>query len=137
MPDRRNLSIQWQQNQTQVELRLDNVDKNYKKRTINFLVMDSGLNERLNRFDIVTRIEMIRNWYDGREQQVPKHINWFIQKIESMRSYRALCDCKRNDYDEHIVAEKYKEFLNDYFEEEHELEMISGLIDLLKTSFEN
>ncbi len=137
VPDRRNLSIQWQQNQTQVELRLDNVDKNYKKRTINFLVMDSGLNERLNRFDIVTRIEMIRNWYDGREQQVPKHINWFIQKIESMRSYRALCDCKRNDYDEHIVAEKYKEFLNDYFEEEHELEMISGLIDLLKTSFEN
>ncbi len=137
VPDKRNLSIQWRQNQITRELRLNDVDRNYKKRTINFLVMDSELNERLERFDIVTRIEMIRDWYSGREQPIPTHINWIIQKIELMDSYTALCNCKQNDYDEDTVADKYKNFLNEYFDENHEITMMSGLIDLLKASFAN
>ena len=137
VPDKRALSIQWWQNETKRELKLRGVEKSYKKRTINFLVMDKDLNQKLERSDIVTKIERIRDWYNNREQKIPTHIDWFIQKIESMDSYSALCACKESEYDENIVAEKYVDFLNDYFEENHEIEMISGLINLLKTSFEN
>ncbi|MCM1009190.1 MAG: DUF262 domain-containing protein [Ruminococcus flavefaciens] len=137
VPDKRYTSVLWRQNQTNRELKLYDTDSSYKKRTINFLIIDKLLNEKLDRFDIVSKIEIVRDWYNSRAQRIPKHISWLIQRIECMDSYVALINSKEEEYDENIVAEKYMRFLNDYFEEDHELEIISGLKELLKTSFEN
>lgn len=135
IPDKKNLQIQWKQNGQIKNLVISGINNQYKKRTINFLIIEKSLNEQLDRLDIVEKIETIKATFT--KKVIPRHIEWFIAQIESMETYKKLCECKNKVFNPESVLEKYKDFLDAYFESGHETVVLTGLKDLLQESFTN
>lgn len=137
IPDKRHLSLQWKHGGSVIPLQLNGIDGRYKRRTVNLLVLDKTLNKKLDRFDIVTKIEMIKEWYEKRGTRIPAHVGTFIGMIEAMDTYKELCGCKACSFDESAVSLKYKRFIDVYFSENHEQAMLNTLKELFKRRFEN
>lgn len=139
IPDQRAANIQWRVGDT----RLFNIEvdpdfaKRSKKRTCNFLVIDHDLNESLDNYDIVKKIEMIQSWYYARNQDLPAHIGVFFSHIQAMPEYQALQQHKNGEVDEETIKDDYQLFLRTYFSEEKENELLLKLKEQFKAAFRN
>lgn len=120
IPDQRNRKIKWVDGEFSFDYVVpSDTYKKGKKRTINQLVIDKNLNESLNNFDVVYKIQKIKEWYITRELDIPKHISVFLNYIESVPEYNSLKTAKENHYDEEAVIAAYNAFLNVYFNAEN------------------
>lgn len=92
--------------------------KNGKNSTINYLVINRVLNENMQSFDIIKKIQDIREWYS--EVGIPRHVVIIIEKIEEMETFKCLKMLKdKNEKDDLLVEKAYIDFLMEYFSEEN------------------
>lgn len=108
-----------------------------KRKTCNLLVMEKDLNENLNNYDIVTKIEKIREKYCNPHDPIPKHIEVFISWIEEMPEYQMLKAHKTDGASDGIITTDYKTFLKTYFAEEAESELLARLREQFRLAFQN
>ena len=109
--------------------------KEYKKYTVNYLLIDEKLNRLLRNYDIVEKIKLIKDWFRVVNDYscLPKHIRIFIEYIEKMDLYQELVEMKSEDEpDKEIFGRKYFEFLDEFFSEQNQ----SSLLVVLKKGFE-
>ncbi len=137
IPDKRDTSIIWKNCEKEIKISLK--DKlEYKKKTINYLIIDKGLNESMLCYDIITKIEMIKEWYKNRNLNMPKHISIVINTIEKMQQYKNLKKLKDEQVtDENNIKTIYIEFLESYFGHESEKILRSKLTEAFRSAFQN
>lgn len=138
IPDQRAAKIKWVDDPRSFTIQINGgFAKTNKTKTCNLLVMDYHLNEDLKNYDIVTKIQMVQEWYANREKPIPKHIEVFISFIEAMAEYRTLKTHKTDGATEDTIITDYQAFLNVYFAEEAEAELLSRLREQFKDAFRN
>lgn len=139
IPDQRAAKVKWWGSDTQsfdIEIDLDFAKRN-KKKTCNFLVIDHNLNEELENYDIVKKIEMIQSWHLARRISLPAHIDIFFSHIQAMPEYQVLQRHKNGEVDEEAIKADYQLFLGAYFTEEKENELLLNLKEQFKVAFRN
>lgn len=130
IPDNRRRRVYWKDgnNTFEFELPVETV-REYKKKTINYLILDGELNESLEHDDIISKIQDIKQWFQGRNIALPKHVAVVIGYIEQLPQYRELLRLKGGDYTQELVKEQYNYFISSYFEPE------MGLLRIMKDTF--
>lgn len=119
IPDNRNRRVRWKNGNATFEFELSaEIVKAYKKKTINFLMLDGELNESLEHDDIISKIQDIKSWFQSRNVDLPKHVSITIDYIESLPQYEELVYHKGVNSSQEIIKEKYNNFLKGYFESE-------------------
>ena len=139
IPDQRAAKIRWYIDDTQyfnIQIDIEFAKKN-KRKTCNLLIIDHDLNERLDNYDIVKKIEMIQSWHAARGLALPAHVNTVFSFIQEMPEYRILQQHKNNGIDENIIRIDYQSFLQSYFEEERGDSLLSKLKEQFQAAFQN
>ena len=139
IPDQRAAKIRWWVDDTQyfnIEINLDFAKRN-KKRTCNLLVIDHNLNEDIDNYDIVKKIEMIQSWHSARGLSLPAHIDVFFSFIQEMPEYQVLQQHKDGEATEEAIKADYQLFLTAYFAEEKENNLLFNLGEQFKSAFRN
>lgn len=122
IPDNRNRNIRWKDGDSTFELELPlEVVKAFKKKAINYLIIDRFLNESLEHDDIVSKIQDIKLWFQQRNTNLPKHVSIVIEHIERMPQYIELKDLKGKKCLQTMIKTKYIEFIKNYFDPENEM----------------
>lgn len=139
IPDQRAAKIRWWLNDARyINIEIDiNFAKENKKKTCNQLVIDHDLNENLDNYDIIKKIEMIRLWYSARGLSVPAHISVFVSLIEAMPEYQMLQQHKNDGARDDVIKSDYQVFLNAYFSEENENTLLANLREQFGAAFQN
>lgn len=138
IPDQRAMTIQWKDNKGKVNnIKIEKEFKILKSKTINFLILNKPLNEKLLRYDVCTKIKMIKESYNNDITRIPKHVKLFIDRIEKMQTYKDLDACKQEDFNYDVVSVKYNNFMQEFFGEENELMMVNNIQELFHKQFEN
>lgn len=138
IPDNRNAKVRWEVDRDasfNITIPAD-IAKKWKKRTVNQLVIDSTLNEMLGNKDIVCKINMILDWYRNRNEQLPKHVELFVNHILSMPEYERLKEMKEIQADQSAVQNLYEIFLRAYFDEENSV-LIASIERAFVDTFRN
>lgn len=132
IPDNRNRMINWKDGDNSFEFELPVNDvRLYKKKVMNYLIIDKELNESLEHDDIVSKIRDIRLWYESRDADLPNHVSMIIEKIEQMSQYSDLKNMKEGNYPRETIKSKYIEFVRSYFQPEN------GLLETIQVKFIN
>lgn len=122
---------------------LDNVENNgnntngYKKMTSNYILLPKTLNETLGHKNIVDKITVVKEYYLNRNEQLPRHIQIFFNFIENMPEYKELEKIKQENVALDIIKNKYKEFLNAYFNNENQEILYANLENAFKNTFKD
>lgn len=122
--------IRWVRYANDIRISLNTSMKAYKKRTTNYIILPKTLNEELQDFDIVTKIERIKEHY--RSSNIPKHIATVISFIEALPEYQALFSLAETD-DASLLKHQYEIFVEAFFTDIND----SGLRSHLTTSYKN
>ena len=140
MPDNDSCKVDWiRENKERTVFSIPvrkSLAKEYKKYTVNYLLIDEELNRSLHSYDIVEKIKLIKQWFHAEDDYscLPKHIQIVINFIENMYLYQELVEMKnRDESDEEVFGNKYFEFLEEFFSEQKQ----SSLLILLKKGFED
>lgn len=136
IPDNRNRKVEWIDGEESFTISLPVFVKSYKKKTINYLILNETLNGEIEHDDIVTKIAKIRAWYSNRDESVPKHISFVFEYIENMREYNDLKNLKNTGASPEEIKEKYMAFINAYFDDENS-SLLPAIQTLFKHSFQN
>ena len=136
IPDNRNRKVEWIDDEESFTIFLPVSVKNYKKKTINYLILNETLNGEIEHDDIVTKIDKIRAWYTNRDENIPKHISFVFEYIENMREYNDLKNLKNTGASPEEIEEKYIAFINAYFDDENS-SLLPAIQTLFKHSFQN
>lgn len=139
IPDQRAAKIRWWVNDTEyfnIEVPLDFAKRN-KRKTCNLLVIDHDLNESLDNYDIVKKIETMQSWYSARGLSLPAHVDVFLSFIQSMPEYLILQQHKNDGANEETIKADYQLFLHAYFAEGKEEILLLRLKEQLKAAFRN
>ncbi len=122
---------------------LDNVENNgnninsYKKMTSNYILLPKALNETLGHKNIVDKITVVKEYYLNRNKQLPRHIQIFFNFIENMPEYKELEKIKQENVALDIIKNKYKKFLNAYFNNENQEILYVNLENAFKNTFKD
>lgn len=130
VPDNKNAVIRWVRYANDIRISLNTSMKAYKKRTTNYIILPKTLNEELQDFDIVTKIERIKEHYCS--SNIPKHIATVISFIEALPEYQALFSLAETD-DASLLKHQYEIFVEAFFTDIND----SGLRSHLTTSYKN
>lgn len=103
----------------------------YKKNTLNYLVLNKDLNESIENKDIVTKIEVIKEWYESPNKVLPNHIMVIISYIESLAEYQELKKLKEVQVEKEKIEETYENFIRSYFFEDNQ----QKLFEILRSEF--
>lgn len=107
-----------------------------KKRTINYVLINEDLNGSLRSFDIVTKVESIKEWHNEKKMKMPVHLSIFINCIEGLETYQKLVSLKNSgSTDEEEIISKYHEFFESYFDSSYEQELLTLLTEALQNRF--
>ena len=107
-----------------------------KKKTINYVLINEDLNGSLRSFDIVTKVESIKEWHNEKKMKMPVHLSIFINCIEGLETYQELVSLKNSgSTDEEEIISKYREFFESYFDSSYEQELLTLLTKALQNSF--
>lgn len=139
IPDQRAAKIRWWVNDTQyfnIEVPLYFAKSN-KKKTCNLLVIDHDLNDSLENYDVIKKIEMIQSWHSARGLSLPAHIGVFFSFIQSIPEYQVLQQHKNDRTSEETIKADYLSFLRAYFTEETENALLFNLREQFKATFRN
>lgn len=138
IPDQRGAKVKWNPNGTSFDIQVDLAfAKVNKKKTCNYLIIDHDLNESLRNFDIITKIEMIRNWHEARGVSLPKHVSAIFSHIESFEDYGRLVECRAANASDDEVNHVYQAFLQAYFAEDQEQALLSAIEQQFREAFQN
>lgn len=136
IPDNRNRRIQWKDGNDTFEFELSTETvRTYKKKMINYLMIDGDLNESLEHDDIVSKIQDIKLWFQRRNVDLPEHVSLVIDYIEQLPQYVELVSLKDGHYSQKIIKEKYNNFISCYFEPDNE--MLKMIEEKFIRSFQN
>lgn len=137
IPDNKSGHVSWDTSGKKIKFDLPmEMSKKYKKNTLNFLIMDKELNESMEDWDIVAKIEAIREWYSTPGRALPKHMELIISYIESLEEYQNLKKLKDAQVEEGI-SESYEIFVNAYFMDESQQKLYEILQNGFKKAFSN
>ena len=107
-----------------------------KKKTINYVLINEDLNGSLRSFDIVTKVERIKEWHNEKKMKMPVHLSIFINSIEGLETYQELVSLKNSgSTDEEEIISKYREFFEAYYDSSYEQELLTLLTKALQKSF--
>ena len=134
VPDNRNRRIHWKKHGKDIVIDLPLLARNYKKKTINYLILPKGLNEDLQDYDIITKVTMIKEYYH--QDSLPKHIQVFVTQIESLAEYKKLVDL-HNTTDSITLTNAYNAFVNAYFSDTNDVSLRGNLTATYKSVFRN
>jgi len=137
--DNRGQRIRWVYNEQTYDFKLtDIIGRNdisaYKKNMINYLIMDEETNATMEHDDIVTKIVHIERTYGP---SIPKHIKLFVDHIKGMGSFAELEALKEQAFDSEVLTQKYVAFLNEYFGEENEQQILQKIREAFINAFRN
>lgn len=136
----RKSKITWEDEKLNIKVELvgsELLDENNKYKTVtsNYIIVPKNLNENiLGQMDIVSKIKKIKEYYE-QEENLPNHIEIFINFIESMPEYQELKDMKGVEIDKEVIKAKYKNFLNAYFSIENQKNLYGILEEAFKEVF--
>lgn len=136
IPNNRMRKVEWVDGENSFTFPFPESVKNYKNRTVNYLVLNETLNGMIEHDDIVTKIDKIRAWYNDRDENLPKHISCIFEYIESMPEYNNLKNLKNTGASQEEVREKYVAFVNAYFDDENS-SLLTAIQALFKHTFQN
>ncbi|MBE5850736.1 MAG: DUF262 domain-containing protein [Lachnospiraceae bacterium] len=116
--------IEWKKNRTgeskpvKIKIQLDrDYAKACKKRISNYLILNKDLNEDMQSFDIVEKIETITKWHKERDFKIPEHICICIDYIKKLKTYKKLVKYKKaKEENVEDIEKTYKEFVKEFFE---------------------
>jgi len=113
-----------------------NESRDRKKRTINYVLINEDLNGSLRSYDIVTKINKIKEWHERNQIDLPSHLDIIISSIESIEEYRQLVELKdSHSTDQNEIKQKYQDFWEAYFDSINEGKILNALSTGLKNSF--
>lgn len=145
--DNTNSNITWQEDENQFTFSLKQLlgcsvgnsykSTQYKKATANYLIIPSLLNESLGQADIVTKINLIKNYYDRNHLNVPKHIATILSHIETQPEYSALSALKGQKKTKEEILSAYSTFVDSYFNDHEQRELYEKLEHSLRQAFQN
>lgn len=136
IPDNRNRKIYWKDGKNMFEFDLPVEDvRLYKKKAVNYLVIDKNLNESLEHDDIVSKINAIRLWFERRNQSLPKHIAEIVKHIEQIPEYMELKGIRGGNYTQENIKVKYIAFVRAYFDSANNIQ--KRIQEIFKHSFQN
>lgn len=132
--DNRKKEVIWKSAEEAIRIELNDVQnvKKYKSSIFNYLVLPEKLNAKMEHDDIVSKITMLKDEY---KTEIPKHIDFFVQKIENMSSYQNLVKSKGMKVEKEQIEKDYKKFIEEYFDNDHIMEMKQALSKKLRSSF--
>lgn len=136
IPDNRNAKIKWAlKDNREIEISFAG-QSDRKKKLINYLIIESKLNEDiLFDYDVVKKIELMLDYY---KNEMPKHIHIIISHIENMETYGELKKIKEKKVEDiDKVKNYYNKFLDEYFSDNNQTDMLRELLDGLKSTFVN
>lgn len=85
--------------------------------------------------DVVKKIELMLDYY---KNEMPKHIHIIISHIENMETYGELKKIKEKKVEDiDKVKNYYNKFLDEYFSDNNQTDMLRELLDGLKSTFVN
>lgn len=107
--------------------------KLYRKKITDYLIIDKDLNGSFECFDIVEKVETIREWHGARKMELPKHIQIYFEYVANLNSYKGLESLKtNNEQDVTKIEPVYVQFVEEYFEG---IELRQNIMNVLKISF--
>lgn len=107
--------------------------KLYRKRITDYLIIDKDLNGSFECFDIVEKVEIIREWHGARKIELPKHLQLYFEYIANLNSYKSLKSLKtNNEQDTTKIETVYVQFVEEYFEG---IELKQNIMNALKNKF--
>lgn len=101
--DNKNLNVDWEDTNNNFTFSLKELlgkvgnkynAPQYKKLIANYIIIPPELNEKLGIKDIVTKIKLIKEYYNQQNKDLPKHIKIFLENIENSKEYRNLVSLK-------------------------------------------
>ena len=115
--------IEWKKSKTgelkpeKIKIQLDkDYAKECKKRISNYLILNKDLNESMQSFDIVEKIETISKWHKERDVEIPEHIRISIEYIKRLKTYKKLLKFKKvKEKNIEDIENAYKDFIKEYF----------------------
>lgn len=137
IPDNRGKKVRWVTD-APFDFNLTNQKaQEYKRRTINFLILPRELNEQIERDDAVSKIQAIRAWYDQPQVNIPVHIEVFLKHTEDLPTYQELVTCKEHQVSREDVESGYWAFVEEYFSEEKQNMLHMKIRDAFRETFRN
>lgn len=127
IPDNRKYIVEWVVSENDKKKILINLKdafcenvKLWKESFANHMIIAEELNGKLKSFDIVTKINMIENFYSIQgDFSIPRHVASFIEHIKCRSTYKKMEELKSLDIsieeNREIIQKSYKEFVEDYF----------------------
>ena len=107
----------------------------YKGYTANYMILPTAFNESLGIKDIVTKISLIKAYYNQPGISMPKHVKILIDNIETLSEYQNLVSIKGNSKPRSEITDAYKKFVKKYYDESRRTALHTQLSNGLKTSF--
>lgn len=135
IPNNRKMKITYKMDEKTFDIEIDKVlGKQYKKSFVNYLLLEDELNGKLKSYDVKTKIGIIKEWYNN--NRIPKHVKTYISIIEDMDEYRELLECDKIG-DISKIKLKYIDFINAYFKEEFQDEIVARIKKEFENAFHN
>lgn len=136
IPDNRNKKVCWKDGDRVLRLELPADDvRNNKKKAMNYLIIEKGLNELMEHDDIISKIHTIRLWFRQRNMNLPKHVSEIIEYIENMSEYIKLRNLRSGSYTQETIQTAYIDFIRAYFQPDNEIQ--KKIQETFKLSFQN
>lgn len=134
VPNNKNSIVWWENHDSRLSIEIGSKGKQYKKMTINYLILPKKLNEELMDYDIVTKIKKIRRYYQG--ENIPRHIEIIISFIEHLPEYEVLLTLQGTP-DKGELKERYDFFISSFFSDTNENSLRAELTMAYKNVFRN
>lgn len=130
--------VEWRHGNQITPITLDvELIKETKRRTINYLIINDDLNGSLRSYDIVTKIQMVKDWFENRDLPITMHVSIIIKHIEALSSYKRLLAMKEVNPTEDEIKTAYESFLEEYISEISQATLLENLRSAFQDSFKN
>ena len=138
VPNNRDKNIDWieKDNNITISLKKVNLINEYKQNIGNYLVIEDDLNMNVVKIkDIVSKIKILKEWFG--EESLPNHISVIVNDIESLNSYKILYDLKGKKEDKDKIEAMYEKFLVEYFNIDHQENLLRKIEKKVNEVFVN
>jgi len=108
-----------------------------KRQMSNYLILPETLNTDLGINDIISKIAIIEDYYQRLGLNIPNHVATCITHIRAIDKFQQLYALKGRNASETEIKEKYKEFIEAYFDETAQDALYNSLKASLRTAFQN
>lgn len=138
IPDNRYRKISWEASENKFDYYLPiTVPSKCKNCAINFLILEKDLNEDIEDKDIVTKIEMIKSWYQRSQKFLPRHVDLIIKYILDMPQFDVLNNLRIKNAEKEEIKKSYEDFIITFFSEDSVQQLSEKLQKEFRNAFSN